>query len=194
VGAAEDCNQVTFTGNTVARSARNGVNLAGVTNWNISGNTVLDNGQSLVGRYRCGVLLENDHLSQQPCAHINIVGNTSQNTGALTTQECGFVVAGDGDKIALVGNCAENGLIYPYSVGASVTSLTMFGNRGGGVGFTSINLVPGASVDADHATGFRIGSDGGRKIGFWGGPRSGSRPRLRQTPPTSPQLLRWSTT
>jgi hypothetical protein len=78
------------------------------------------------------------------------------------------VIGGNTDKISLVGNGAENGLIYPYSIGRSVTNLTMLGNRGGGAGFTSINLVPGASLDADHATGFPIGSDNGRKIGFWG--------------------------
>jgi hypothetical protein len=78
------------------------------------------------------------------------------------------VISGNSDKISLVGNLAENGLIFPYSVGGGVTNLTMFGNRGGGAGFTSINLVPGACVDTENTIGFRIGSDNGRKIGFWG--------------------------
>src|SRR5664280_1594232 len=51
VGDALNANYITFTGNTVLRSRRNGLNLAHITDWVISGNMILNNGTNLVNRF-----------------------------------------------------------------------------------------------------------------------------------------------
>lgn len=115
VSAASTCNNVSFTGNTVLRSARHGLNLAGVTDWNVSGNLIVDCGTGLSERF--GINLNGTY-------RVNIAGNTIQNSGSNTTMTRAVCLAGANNRVNITGNLCYLGLTAPitdYTPGTNIT-------------------------------------------------------------------------
>jgi hypothetical protein len=91
----------------------------------ISGNTIKDSnlqGTNLVNRF--GLALD---ASGGACERVNIVGNTSQNSGTGTTQTHGFVVSSTADRINLVCNIAVSGLTVQFSISTTATPFSKQG-------------------------------------------------------------------
>lgn len=120
VSAASTCNNVVFAGNTVLRSARHGLNLVGITDWNISGNLIVDCGTGLSERF--GINLNGTY-------RVAITGNTVQNSGSGTSMTRGICLAGANDRINITGNLCYLGLTAPITDYTPGTNVTQTANR-----------------------------------------------------------------
>lgn len=169
--ANTSANQITFSGNVIARSQRYGANIQGCQDWTITGNQIIDNGQGATNTY--GLALTDD-TGATSCKRINITGNTSHNSGSNTTQTRGFDIGGTApDRITIVGNNVSNGVTSGINIVGSATNTFQWANSGyltnnQDAPWSSFYMASGAFIGGTTTGGLTILNSAAYKLGFWG--------------------------